>query len=58
MLIRSNVSQLCLECHTTTAGFAGSSPPAFHDLRTARYRNCTVCHSKTHGSFVNRDFLR
>ncbi|HEU0121887.1 MAG TPA: DmsE family decaheme c-type cytochrome [Bryobacteraceae bacterium] len=58
MLTRSNVSQLCLECHTATAGTAGGSPPAFHDLRTARYRNCTVCHSKTHGSFVNRDFLR
>lgn len=58
MLTRSNVSQLCLECHTTTMSFAGGSPPAFHDLRSARYQSCTVCHAKTHGSFVNRDFLR
>jgi len=58
MLTRSNVSQLCLECHTFSASNTGGSPPAFHDLRTARYRNCTVCHSKTHGSYVNRDFLR
>lgn len=58
MLTRSNVSQLCLECHTFSVSNSGGSPPAFHDLRTARYRNCTVCHSRTHGSFVNRDFLR
>jgi len=58
MLTRSNVSQLCLECHTVSATNVGGSPPAFHDLRTARYRNCTVCHSKIHGSFVSRDFLR
>jgi DmsE family decaheme c-type cytochrome len=58
MLTRSNVSQLCLECHTVSQTNAGGSPPSFHDLRTARYRNCTVCHSKTHGSYVNRDFLR
>jgi DmsE family decaheme c-type cytochrome len=58
MLTRSNVSQLCLECHTTSMTNVGGSPPAFHDLRSARFRSCTVCHSKIHGSFVNRDFLR
>lgn len=58
MLTRHTASQLCLECHTTTLATLGGSPPAFHDLRTARFRNCTTCHSKIHGSFVSRDFLR
>ena len=58
MLARNNVSQLCLECHTMTAGVAGGSPPAFHDLRVERYRQCTVCHVKIHGSYAHRDFLR
>ena len=58
MMTRHNVAQLCLECHTTTLGTLGGSPPSFHDLRSARFRNCTTCHSKIHGSFVSRDFLR
>jgi DmsE family decaheme c-type cytochrome len=59
MLTRPAVSQLCLECHagTLTAGLGGV-PPAFHDLRTARYRSCTTCHMKIHGSHVNRALLR
>lgn len=58
MMARHNVGQLCLECHTTTVGNLGGSPPAFHDMRSPRFRNCTTCHSKIHGSFVSRDFLR
>lgn len=58
MLARADVSQLCLECHTTSLAALGGSPPAFHDLRSARFRSCTVCHSKIHGSFASRDFLR
>lgn len=58
MLTRHDQSLLCLECHTTTLTRAGGTPPAFHDLRSARIRNCTICHSKIHGSFVSRDFLR
>jgi len=51
MLIRARVDQLCLECHTTLpAGTLGSQPPSFHDLRSARYTNCTVCHVAVHGS--------
>ena len=57
MLTRPSVSQLCLECHTSTMA-AGGIPPAFHDLRSARYRNCTVCHQKIHGSHADRAFLR
>jgi DmsE family decaheme c-type cytochrome len=58
MLIRHNTSQLCLECHTLTPQNLGGPPTAFHDMRTARFRDCTVCHSKIHGSFINKDLLR
>jgi DmsE family decaheme c-type cytochrome len=58
MLTRHNAGRLCLECHTTSLLNLGGSPPAFHDLRSARFQNCTVCHSKIHGSFVSKDFLR
>lgn len=58
MLIRHDVPQLCLECHTLTPQNLGGPPTAFHDLRSARFRNCTVCHSKIHGSFISKDFLR
>jgi DmsE family decaheme c-type cytochrome len=66
MLVRNEVTNLCLECHsgifsasgTTSSGVPGGIPPAFHDLRSARFRNCTICHVKIHGSHVNRDFLR
>jgi DmsE family decaheme c-type cytochrome len=58
MMIRHDVSQLCLECHTLNMANPGGPPPAFHDLRSARFRNCTICHSKVHGSFVSKDLLR
>jgi DmsE family decaheme c-type cytochrome len=50
-LTRSRVDQLCLECHSTLGGSTlGSQPPSFHDLRSPRYRECTVCHVTVHGS--------
>ena len=60
MLTRSNVTQLCLECHANlNSGAAlGGIPPAFHDLRSARFRNCTICHQKIHGSHVSKALLR
>ncbi len=65
MLTRAQVHLVCLECHSNlpTAGAGargamGGIPPAIHDLRTARYRNCTLCHVKVHGSHVNRALLR
>lgn len=55
MLIRAEVRFLCLECHSNiTAGKTiGGVPPAFHNLLSPRFRNCTICHTKIHGSFVN-----
>ena len=64
MLIRSEVRFLCLECHANlpvvpnTNSALGVVPPAFHDLRSPRYQNCTVCHQKIHGSYVDRNLLR
>lgn len=65
MLTRSEVRFVCLECHanlpvpTPAAGTPlGTVPPAFHDLRSPRFRQCTVCHQKIHGSYVDRSFER
>ena len=63
MLVRQEVRQVCLECHsnipnTKSNGTAGVVPPAFHDVRSPRYQNCTVCHQKVHGSHVDRNLLR
>ena len=68
MLTRQEVRLVCLDCHanlpnqgaatTNVAGVLGVVPPAFHDLRSPRYRNCSVCHQKVHGSFVDRNLLR
>jgi predicted CXXCH cytochrome family protein len=63
MLIRPQVRQVCLECHANlptapAKTVIGVVPPAFHDLRSPRYQNCTVCHQKIHGSYVDRNLLR
>jgi DmsE family decaheme c-type cytochrome len=63
-LIRQEVRFVCLECHANlpvtpnTNSALGVVPPAFHDLRSPRYQNCTVCHQKIHGSYVDRNLLR
>jgi len=63
MLVRQEVRIVCLECHANlprgnTTGTIGVVPPSFHDLRSPRYQNCTVCHQKVHGSYVDRNLLR
>ena len=63
MLVRQNVRLVCLECHANLPGVqmskvSGVVPPAFHDLRSPRFQNCTVCHQKIHGSHVDRNLLR
>ena len=62
MLIRQEVRFVCLECHanlpTQPSTVMGVVPPAFHDLTTPRFRNCTICHQKIHGSHVDRNLLR
>jgi DmsE family decaheme c-type cytochrome len=58
MLVRHEVRFLCLECHSAAPGILSAQPPSFHDLRSARFQNCTTCHLKIHGSNVNKNFLR
>jgi len=67
MLIRAEVRYLCLECHANlpvTAGptknppALGGIPPAFHDLTSPQFRNCTVCHLKIHGSYMSQELLK
>ncbi len=58
MMTRQVVRQLCLECHTISLTTLTGSPVGFHDIRSPRFQNCTNCHTKIHGSFVSKDFLR
>jgi DmsE family decaheme c-type cytochrome len=63
MLTRQDVRFVCLECHANLPAnnsirVAGVVPPAFHDLRSPRYQNCTVCHQKVHGSHIDRNLLK
>jgi DmsE family decaheme c-type cytochrome len=67
MLNRQQVHLTCLECHSNLAQIRpnpapgtplGGVPPAFHDISSPRFRQCTACHVKIHGSHVNRDFMR
>lgn len=67
MLTQQEVRLVCLSCHANLQGAlataklgspTGVVPPAFHDLRSARYQNCTTCHQKIHGSHVDRNLLR
>ena len=65
MLTRAQVRFVCLECHAnlpgptpSANGTLGSTPPALHDLRSPRFEQCTLCHQKVHGSYVDRDFFK
>ena len=67
MLARAEVRYLCLECHAnrpTAPGpiknppALGGVPPAFHNLLSEQFRNCTVCHMKIHGSYMNQELLK
>jgi DmsE family decaheme c-type cytochrome len=64
MLARQEVRLVCLECHANLPGTPNTNaalgvvPPAFHDVRSPRFRNCTICHQKVHGSYADRNLLR
>jgi DmsE family decaheme c-type cytochrome len=55
MLTRHEVRLVCLECHANIGvqNNIGGPPPAFHDLRTASFQSCNVCHTHIHGSYVD-----
>ena len=65
MLTRAQVQYVCLECHANLpvpnpppGSTIGNVPPAFHDLRSPRFQNCTICHQKIHGSYVTRTLTK
>lgn len=58
MLKRTEMFQLCIECHTNAHGIGAPNTPNFHNLATARFRNCTTCHVKIHGSNTHNLFFR
>jgi DmsE family decaheme c-type cytochrome len=62
MLKRADVRFVCLECHANLPNVPvkvmGVVPPSFHDLRSPVFQNCTVCHQKIHGSYVDRNLLK
>ena len=62
LLKRSNVAQLCIECHSNIGVVPGEEPSGAaqvpHDLSNPRYRNCTICHLKIHGSNSSNKFFR
>jgi DmsE family decaheme c-type cytochrome len=63
LLRRPVVFTLCLECHTGAGDFGrqgdGIQPtPASHNMADPRFRNCTTCHVRIHGSNSDSSFLR
>lgn len=58
MLARTQVRQLCIECHSNAHEIGAPNTPSFHNQALARYQNCTTCHVKIHGSNVDRTFFR
>lgn len=63
LLRRPVVFTLCLECHNGLGNFGRRgvgeirlSPT--HNLADPRYRNCTLCHVRIHGSNADQFFLR
>jgi len=66
LLRRPQVFPLCLECHSGGAADSGFGrqgdgirpQSASHNMADPRYRNCTTCHVRIHGSNADRRFLR
>jgi len=61
LLVRNNLNQLCLQCHTGLKGtqFTAGGPPTspVHD-QAMQYTSCIICHSQIHGSNVVDTFIR
>lgn len=63
LLKRPAVFTLCLECHNGLGGFGPQgdgirTTPSSHNMADPRFRNCTVCHVRIHGSNASEKFLR
>ena len=58
LLRTSNVSQLCLECHSQDHGVGAQEPGGPQHNLNAQYSQCTQCHVKIHGSNSSHVFFR
>lgn len=63
LLTRPAVFTVCLECHTGQGTFGRQGDgvartPSFHNMADPRYRNCTTCHVRIHGSNGDPKFFR
>ena len=63
LLRRPQVFALCLECHNGAGNFGREAQGviaqlATHNMFDPKYRNCTTCHVRIHGSNSEANFLR
>lgn len=63
LMRRPVVFTMCLECHNGRGNFGrtadGVTPQSpSHNMADPRYRNCTTCHVRIHGSNADARFLR
>lgn len=63
LLRRPAVFTLCLECHSGAGNFGRQGDgiklqSGSHNMNDPRYRNCTTCHVRIHGSNADPLFLR
>jgi predicted CXXCH cytochrome family protein len=57
MLLRAEVRQTCLECHSNAHEIGAPNTPSFHNQAQARWQNCTTCHVRIHGSMNSPTFF-
>ncbi len=63
LLRRPVAFTMCLECHNGAPGFSlrgtgDPNPSPSHNMADPRFRNCTGCHIRIHGSNSDSLFLR
>jgi len=63
LLRRPAVFTLCLECHNGAGDFGRQGDgiqqtPLSHNMANPRFRHCTTCHVRIHGSNGDQRFLR
>jgi len=63
MLTRPAVFTMCLECHNGAGNFGRQgdgikTQSGSHNMFDPKYRNCTTCHVKIHGSNTAPNFFR